>query len=117
MDELVCLSGKGRRHQNDPVALCQMPCDIFSGKHHAAGRENAVFPAERQHPVDHARQNSTSQLFFAVADDCQQGRIRRTGTSHIAERLLLVDLVQRQGQHFGAALMMPPTASLIFRAT
>ena len=57
------------------------------------------------------------QLLLAGVHDSPQGFVRFCGAAHIAESLLLVDRLQRQGQHFGAALMMPLTASLIFRAT
>ena len=117
MDQLIRLSGEGCRHEDHAVAFCQMPCNVLAGQLHAAGRKCPRFPTQGQYPIDHAGLYRPAKLLLAGVHDSPQGFVRFCGAAHIAESLLLVDLLQRQGQHFGAALMMPLTASLIFRAT
>ena len=117
VDQLIRLSGEGCRHEDHAVAFRQMPCNVLTGQLHAAGGKCSRFPTQGQYPIDHAGLYRPAKLLLAGVHDSPQGFVRFCGAAHIAESLLLVDLLQRQGQHFGAALMMPLTASLIFRAT
>ena len=117
MDQLVSCAGEGGSHEQHPVAVLQQFCNVLPRQRQTAGGKCAVLPAQGQHPKHHAGVHCFAQLRLAALHDGTERVVRRFGTAHVPQRLPLVDGVQGNAQHFVAALMMPPTASLIFRAT